>query len=174
MAVDLISMALKTPFKPTPKLVLVIYCDFANDHGQCWPSNTTVRNKARIAKSTLTYIRAAFETMNLIDTKREKRDNGSDKSNLYIINVKKLFEISRLDNELDEKKCLEEYSKAYDAAKKSNKDTEGSPSDPHPKRLKKPEVTPRGHGGDPLEPSYNCPRRSIWTPLPEYMWTVLS
>jgi len=180
MAVRLVSMALDSPYKPTPKLVLVVLSDFANDQGVCFPSRRTLKNKASIGKTTLNYILDAFEYIDLLKRKKQKRPNGSDMSSLYFIQVEKLFTLSNIENaikrkyqidedltdeekkELNKKieqeigeeknKYFNEYLHAYNEVRKSKGRSQGDL--PH-KVSKNPHVTTRGHGGDHLEPSDN-------------------
>ena len=180
MAVKIVSMALDSPYKPTPKLVLVVLGDFANDQGVCFPSRRTLKNKASIGKTTLNYILDAFEYIDLLKRKKQKRPNGSDTSSLYFIQVEKLFTLSNIENaihrkyqrdehltdeekkELNKKidreigaeknKYLNEYLHAYNEVRKSKGRSQG---DLPQKVSKNSHVTTRGHGGDHLEPSYN-------------------
>lgn len=175
MAVKIVSMALDSPYKPTPKLVLVVLGDFANDQGICFPSRKTLRNKASIGKTTLNYILDTFEHIELLKRKKQKRPNGSDMSSLYYIQVEKLFILSNIENAIKSKyqmdknftdeqtkeinkkidqeknKYLNEYLHAYNEVRKSKG---RSPCDLPRKVSKNSHVTTRGHGGDHLEPSY--------------------
>ena len=176
MAVKIVSMALDSPYKPTPKLVLVVLGDFANDQGVCFPSRKTLRNKASIGKTTLNYILDTFEHIDLLKRKKQKRPNGSDMSSLYFIQVEKLFILSNIENAIRSKyqtdknltdeqtkeinkkidqeknKYLNEYLHAYNEVRKSKGRSQGDL--PH-KVSKNSHVTTRVHGGDHLEPSIN-------------------
>ena len=188
MSIKLTTMALETPYKPTPKVVLIVYCDFSNDDGICFPSNKIVSKKATVSNTTLTYVKGAFKLIGLLKTETRKRENGSDQSSRYFINIEKLEEIASIEQKIKKKflnalnisekdltekqirqlqneikkekeKYLNEYQRAYDVVK--DKKREGSLSDPSSKQKKNHKVTPRGHQGDPLEPSINHQREDI-------------
>ena len=110
MSVKLMSKAWETELKANPLLVLLAMCDFANDEGELYPSLKTLANKARVSKTTLSYILNAFEIMNVITRTKRKRDNGSDTSTHYKINH---FRIS-----------LKVFQKAYNEVRKSNKSSQ--------------------------------------------------
>lgn len=160
MSIKLTTMALETPYKPTPKVVLIVYCDFSNDDGVCFPSNKIVGKKATVSNTTLTYVKGAFKLIGLLKTETRKRENGSDQSSRYFINIEKLEEIATIEQKIKKKflnalnisekdltekqirqlqneikkekeKYLNEYQRAYDKVK--DKKRGGSLSDPSSK-----------------------------------------
>ena len=67
-------------------LVLLALCDFSNDEGLSYPSLKTLSDKAKVSKSTLSYILRAYEEIGVITREKRQRDNKSDKSTMYKIN----------------------------------------------------------------------------------------
>jgi len=157
MSIKLMTLAFQTPYKPTPKIILLSLCDFSNDKGLSFPSLRTQMDKASVSKPTLLYVLSAFEKIKLISREKRKRTNGSDKSSLYFIQVKKLQDIANIEEISDDrkrkdlqKKYLSEYENAYRIVKHK-----GNLSDLPKNVNKKTEVTTRGHSVNHLEPSIN-------------------
>ena len=85
MSVKLMAKAWDTGQKGNDLLVLLALCDFANDDGELYPSLATISSKAKVCKSSLSYILRAYETIGVITRKQRKRENGSDTSTYYKI-----------------------------------------------------------------------------------------
>lgn len=109
MSVKLMTQAWETDQKANDLLVLLALCDFASDEGIAFPSLETLGKKAKVAKSTLSYILSAYEEIGVITRTQRKRENKSDTSTLYKINH---FNI-------DYEKYKEAYQKARNYKKKS-------------------------------------------------------
>lgn len=67
-------------------LVLLALCDFSNDDGLSFPSLKTLSAKAKVSKSTLSYILRAYEEIGVMTREKRQRDNKSDASTMYKIN----------------------------------------------------------------------------------------
>lgn len=98
------SKAWETDQKGNDLLVLLAMCDFASDEGVLFPSLNTLSKKAKVAKSTLSYILKAYEEIGVITRTQRKRENQSDTSTSYVIN--------HLNIDYDK------YKKAYQKARK--------------------------------------------------------
>jgi len=86
MSIKLMTKAWDTDQKGNDLLVLLAMCDFANDEGILFPSLKTIAKKAKVSKTTLSYILRAYEAIGVITRTQRKRENGSDTSTIYKIN----------------------------------------------------------------------------------------
>lgn len=77
--------AFEADLAPTPKIVLIALCDYANDEGRCFPSLATLSTKTNVKKTNLTYILKAFEALKVVSRTTRKRNNGSNASTIYQI-----------------------------------------------------------------------------------------
>jgi len=87
MSLKLITKAWETNFKGNDLLVLISLADNASDEGYCFPSWNTIMKKTKVGKSTLSYILKSFEKFGVLERKTRKREDGSNTSNEYIINI---------------------------------------------------------------------------------------
>jgi hypothetical protein len=87
MSIKLITQAWETNFKGNDLLILIALADNASDEGYCFPSWNTIMKKTKIGRSTLSYILKSFEHFNVLERKHRKRENGSNSSNEYIVNI---------------------------------------------------------------------------------------
>jgi hypothetical protein len=87
MSIKLITKAWDTQFKGNDLLVLISLADNASDEGYCFPSWNTIMKKTKVGKSTLSYILKSFEHFGVLERKSRKREDGSNTSNEYIINI---------------------------------------------------------------------------------------
>lgn len=53
MSIKLMTWAWETSFPQTEKMVLLCLCDFANDHGACWPAVATIARKCSVTDRTV-------------------------------------------------------------------------------------------------------------------------
>lgn len=53
MSIKLMTWAWETSFPQTEKMVLLCLCDFANDHGSCWPAVDTIARKCSVSDRTV-------------------------------------------------------------------------------------------------------------------------
>ncbi|GEM_PF-2219790 len=120
MSMDIMTLVFKTPYKPTPKVVLLCLGDNANDQGQCHPSLKTISQKSSISTSNLNYVLNTFEAIKMISRKRRKRDNGSNTSTLYQINIAKLKDVA-----FSEGKARQAYLKEFEVKYKQIVDPKG-------------------------------------------------
>jgi len=104
------SKAWETDQRGNDLLVLLALCDFASDEGVCFPSLSTLKDKAKVSKTTLTYILNAYEEIGAITRTQRKRENKSDTSTLYKINTLVI----------DSNKYKEAYQKARKYTPKSS------------------------------------------------------
>lgn len=138
MSIKLVNRAFETNLAPTPKIVLISLCDFANDEGICFPSLATLANKASVQKTNLTYILKTFEILKVITRETRKRENGSNTSTVYYI---KNIENSN----------QKEYKKTYQNVKKYK------PKSQSEQDSKKTKVNNAFEKSEQLEPSsFNC------------------
>jgi len=127
MSIKLMTLAFQTPYKPTPKLVLLALCDFSNDKGVSYPSLNTLKEKCSVGKTNLTYVLRAFETIELLKRDKRKRVNGSDTSSIYFLQITKLKVLANIDDKYDDvtqnrtvrQKFISEYEDAYRKSKGS-------------------------------------------------------
>ena len=121
------TLAFQTPYKPTPKLVLLALCDFSNDKGVSYPSLNTLKEKCSVGKTNLIYVLRAFEIINLLKRDKRKRENGSDTSSIYFLQTTKLEVLANIDEKYDDvtqnrtvrQKFILEYEDAYRKSKGS-------------------------------------------------------
>ena len=142
-------------------MILLNFADHANDDGtDIFPSINKTTRKTSISKTNVKYIIRALERISLINKSHRFRDNNSQKSNIYSINVPLLIKHSllNLDEDSDAYKLAREsiisnYSAALNFVKESKK-SQYDPSKSHNMtRLKSRNVTPKTEKCDPLEPS---------------------
>jgi hypothetical protein len=72
---------------PAAKLVLMALADTANDDGTCWPSKRTVAAKTGISERSVRDNIVRLAASGFIRTEQRTRENGSQTSNLYILNL---------------------------------------------------------------------------------------
>ena len=118
MSIKLTAKAWETNQSGNDLLVLLALCDFSNDEGVSFPSLKTLCNKAKVSKTTLSYILKAYQEIGVITRTRRTRDNNSDTSTLYQINHLNID--------------ANEYQKAYQKARKYIAKNVESPQCEHP------------------------------------------
>ena len=118
MSIKLTAKAWETNQSGNDLLVLLALCDFSNDEGVSFPSLKTLSSKAKVSKTTLSYILRAYEDIGVITRERRTRDNKSNTSTLYKIN--------HLDID------IEAYKKAYQKARNYISKKDESPQCEHP------------------------------------------
>jgi hypothetical protein len=69
--------AWQQPVKNSHKLVLLALAEYADAQGYCFPGRTTISDKTRLHKSTVTVALAALENDGYIERGRRARGNGS-------------------------------------------------------------------------------------------------
>ena len=122
MSIKLTAKAWETNQSGNDLLVLLALCDFSNDEGVSFPSLKTLSSKAKVSKTTLSYILRAYEDIGVIIRERRTRDNKSDTSTLYKIN--------HLDIDANA------YQKAYQKARNYISKNDESPQCEHPTKDK--------------------------------------
>ncbi len=88
MSFKIIGKAFDIPLKGNDKLVFLALCEYADDeNNQCYPSIATIMKKATISKSVATRCLNILEYLGYIVRDKRKRENGSNTSTLYTVNV---------------------------------------------------------------------------------------
>jgi hypothetical protein len=70
---------------PIMRFVLVTLANYADDYGVCWPSVMTLAADLRCSERKLRACTRALETMGLIQRLERRRENGSRRSNAYLL-----------------------------------------------------------------------------------------
>jgi hypothetical protein len=83
MSIKAINWALELPIPPTPKLVLVVIADYADDRGYAFPGADTIARRASISARTLTRVLADLETHGYLERERRSLANGNRTSDGY-------------------------------------------------------------------------------------------
>ena len=122
MSIKLTAKAWETNQSGNDLLVLLALCDFSNDEGVSFPSLKTLSSKAKVSKTTLSYILRAYEEIGVITRERRTRDNKSDTSTLYKINHLNID--------------ANAYQKAYQKARNYISKNDESPQCEHPTKDK--------------------------------------
>ena len=122
MSIKLTAKAWETNQSGNDLLVLLALCDFSNDEGLSYPSLKTLSSKAKVSKTTLSYILRAYEDIGVITRERRTRDNKSDTSTLYKINHLNID--------------ANAYQKAYQKARNYISKNDESPQCEHPTKDK--------------------------------------
>ena len=120
MSIKLTAKAWETNQSGNDLLVLLALCDFSNDEGVSFPSLKTLCNKAKVSKTTLSYILKAYQEIGVLTRTRRTRDNNSDTSTLYKIN--------HLDID------IEAYKKAYQKARNYTAKSDENSQCEHPSK----------------------------------------
>ena len=118
MSIKLTAKAWETNQSGNDLLVLLALCDFSNDEGVSFTSLKTLSSKAKVSKTTLSYILRAYEDIGVITRERRTRDNKSDTSTLYKINHLNID--------------ANAYQKAYQKARNYISKNDESPQCEHP------------------------------------------
>lgn len=70
---------------PTPKLVLLVLADHADDQGFCFPSTMTIARRASVSERTLSRVLAKLEDSGYIARSRRHLANGNRTSDGYLL-----------------------------------------------------------------------------------------
>lgn len=87
MSIQAISWAysLENLDDPITRFVLVTLCNYADDYGVCWPSVATLVDDLRCSERKLRNCIASLEKAGLLRRIERRRDNGSRRSNAYLL-----------------------------------------------------------------------------------------
>jgi len=77
---------------PTPKLVLLVLADHADDKGFCFPGVDTIARRASVSERTLTRVLASLEENGYIARSRRHLSNGNRTSDGYLLTPDKATE----------------------------------------------------------------------------------
>lgn len=83
MSIKAINWALELPLPPTPKLVLVVIADYADDLGYAFPGIATISRRASVSERTLTRVLADLEESGYLTRERRHLSNGNRTSDGY-------------------------------------------------------------------------------------------
>lgn len=83
MSVKAINWALELSIPPTPKLVLVVLADYADEYGYAFPGGATIARRASISERTLTRVLADLEENGYLERERRSLLNGNRTSDGY-------------------------------------------------------------------------------------------
>jgi hypothetical protein len=83
MSIKAINWALELSIPPTPKLVLVVIADYADDKGYAFPGADTIARRASISERTLTRVLADLEANGYLERERRSLINGNRTSDGY-------------------------------------------------------------------------------------------
>jgi len=75
--------AWRQQLSPTPKLILMVLADAANDDGICWPSVSTVATKCCVSVRTVRRVMQKLVDRGLLLSEQRYRKDGSCSSNRY-------------------------------------------------------------------------------------------
>lgn len=70
---------------PTPKLVLLVLADHADDKGFCFPSTATIARRASVSERTLSRVLAKLEEQGYLARSRRHLANGNRTSDGYLL-----------------------------------------------------------------------------------------
>ena len=70
MSLKIMNIGFASNLKPTAKLIYIAIADFANDDGECFPSQRKLAEKASVSTSTIKYYIRAFESLGIIKTEQ--------------------------------------------------------------------------------------------------------
>lgn len=87
MSVKALTWAFDQPISATDKVVLLALADHANENAVCWPSIALLVQRAHVGERTVQRALQSLEDGGFIFRERRQRENGSDTSNLYRLNM---------------------------------------------------------------------------------------
>lgn len=70
---------------PTPKLILLVLADHADDQGFCFPSTATIARRASVSERTLSRVLSKLEDQGYIARSRRHLANGNRTSDGYLL-----------------------------------------------------------------------------------------
>lgn len=86
MSIKAMNWAFELPLKPTPKLILLVLADMADDSGRCFPAHKTIARKSSVSVSTVKRALENMQQQGLL--KKHIRRNGQENlSNCYVLNL---------------------------------------------------------------------------------------
>ena len=88
MSIKAMSWAWDQDCSGSQKLVLLALADHSDDDGNCWPGVRGLSNKCRLGDRTLRTSIAALELMGFLTSTPRYREDGSQTSNFYQLNMR--------------------------------------------------------------------------------------
>ncbi len=85
MSIKAMSWVFDLELPPTPKLVLLVLADHADDQGFCFPGTATISRRASVSERTLTRVLAKLEEQGYIARSRRHLANGNRTSDGYLL-----------------------------------------------------------------------------------------
>ena len=74
---------------PTGKVLLMCLANYANEHGECWPSQKTISKEAELGERATRDWLKKLEQAGFIERHRRNRNDGSRTSDFIILNLTK-------------------------------------------------------------------------------------
>ena len=74
---------------PTGKVLLMCLANYANEHGECWPSQKTISREAELGERATRDWLKKLEDNGFIERRRRNRNDGSRTSDFIILNLTK-------------------------------------------------------------------------------------
>jgi biotin operon repressor len=88
MSIRMISAAIDLDLSPSDKLILILLANNANDEtGDCFPSQTYLAKRSGLSRGSVNRVIKRLETVGLVDTIPQYRDDGGRRSNRYRLNM---------------------------------------------------------------------------------------
>ena len=85
MSIKAMTWVFDLELPPTPKLVLLVLADHADDKGFCFPGAATISRRASVSERTLTRVLADLEAKGYIARSRRHLSNGNRTSDGYVL-----------------------------------------------------------------------------------------
>lgn len=117
---------------PTGKVLLMCLANYANEHGECWPSQKTISKEAELGERATRDWLKKLEQAGFIERHRRNRNDGSRTSDLIILNLSKKIDTAP-------------ETLTADNAARPNQAAAGSQpngTSHHPKRHEMPDIEP--------------------------------
>ena len=147
---------------PTGKVLLICLANYANERGECWPSQRTIAHEAELSRRTAITWLYRLEKDGFINRKRRQSKDGFRTSDLVTLQLNKLPEPSEPFDTNDPDDMNGENQSANSAPRpnqgesdgrpkcnsRSNKDRQVHSKEPSPKPLKEPSSGARARRTD--------------------------
>lgn len=88
MSIQAVSWAMSQRVgSPTGKILLICLADYANEQGECWPSQKTIADNTELSERATRDWLKKLEAKGFISRSRRHRTNGSRTSDLFVLNL---------------------------------------------------------------------------------------
>lgn len=93
MSIQAVAWAIRQKVgSPTGKVLLLCLANYADENGECWPSQTTISNEAELGERATRDWLKALEDAGFIERRRRNRADGSRTSDLFRLCLEKRTE----------------------------------------------------------------------------------